>query len=129
MRAPRSSPNWRAISRGGWAPFLIAGYAIAFLYEHNIDRVTDVEVIYALAGAIAGVGVVLGVGYALLRNWPKAILAAAVAVLYFFSIGHLWEVIQSAGTPLTSPIVVLAGLILSIVLITVIWRFMSPGTA
>src|SRR5258707_7916606 len=109
MTTPHAAHRRWNISQWAWAPFLITGYAVIFLYEHNIDRVTDIEVVYALAAALAGVGVLVGIGRLVLRDTCKAALAASVGAITLFSIGHVWNLLKSQNTTLSSQFVLISG--------------------
>lgn len=82
------------IKRWAWHPFLFALYSVLSLLANNYMYV-DLESIRSLVFSLLGVIVLLMVLSLLLKSFLKAGLIASVAILLFFSFGHVENLIAS----------------------------------
>ncbi len=105
-------------------PFLIALYAVLFLYGQNLGEAKPGDIVLPLVASITGVGVVLAALSLIFRDvvWA-AIVTSALAVL-FFSYGHVLEAIESAA--ITSGRLLVVWLVLGAIVLVAVWRVRRP---
>lgn len=75
-------------------PFLIALYPIFALRNFNIIYVSINSLIRSIVLAAAGTGILLTVLYLILKNGAKARLITSLALILFFSYGHIYIAIE-----------------------------------
>ncbi len=78
-------------------PFLLAGYPVIALLAHNIEQIRPSIAARSLLGSMLGVGLTLLIFRAVARDWHKAALASSIAVLLFFTYGHVYENLQAVS--------------------------------
>ena len=78
-------------------PLLFAAFPILFLYAYNISETSAGQMRLPLLISVAAALVLWAVLSLILRSLAKAGLATAVFLLFFFSYGHLYEALESAG--------------------------------
>ena len=77
-------------------PPLFAAFPILFLYAYNINEVSMSEVWLPLVISVAAALVLWAVLSLIFRSLAKAGLATAIFLLFFFSYGHLYDVLEWA---------------------------------
>ena len=78
-----------------WHTLLLGAYPVLFLFAQNVDDQVTLDPLWLpLVVCVAGAGALLGIFYALRRNWGRAGLMASVVLAVFFSFGHVWNVVQ-----------------------------------
>lgn len=75
-------------------PFLIGVYPVLALGAHNIVQINISEIWRPLAFSLLVTGLVLGLGYLLLRDWHRAAMVAAVLLLVFFTYGQVYAEVK-----------------------------------
>jgi hypothetical protein len=76
-------------------PFLFAAYPVVYLAQANIAHIEPVDALRALLAGLLGTALVyLALGL-ILRNRHKAALLTSLAVVLFFSYGHIYTLIKS----------------------------------
>jgi len=91
--------NLRAILKGPvvFYPLLFAAFPILFLYVHNISQTSANQIWLPIVISVA-VALVLWAGLSLiLRSLSKAGFATAIFLVFFFSYGRLYEVLEYWG--------------------------------
>jgi hypothetical protein len=103
-------------------PFLAAAYPVAYLYAQNVhEAISPLEVILPLGISIGAALVALVLFRALTRSWASAGLISTALVVLFFTYGLAW---QGIGQLLVGHwVLVSAWLLLTVVAISVPWRF------
>lgn len=71
-------------------PFLLAIYPVLALLSHNLDQIPLAEAIRPLALSLLLALVLFGLGFAFLRNAPRAALLASLFLVLIFSYGHVY---------------------------------------
>ncbi|OGN96596.1 MAG: hypothetical protein A2Z77_01120 [Chloroflexi bacterium RBG_13_51_36] len=89
----------RAIFKGPvvFYPLLLAAFPILFLYAYNIRETSMGEVWLPLWVSVAGALVLWMVLTLILRSLAKGGLATAIFLLFFFSYGRLYGVLENSG--------------------------------
>ena len=77
-------------------PLLFAAFPILFLYAYNIDETSINEVWLPLVISVAAALMLWAVLSIILRSLAKAGLATAIFLLFFFSYGHLYDLLEWA---------------------------------
>jgi len=75
-------------------PPLFAAFPILFLYTYNVNETSMGEVWLPLVISVAAALVLWAVLSLILRSLAKAGLATAIFLLFFFSYGHLYDVLE-----------------------------------
>ena len=78
-------------------PLLFAAFPILFLYAHNINETPASEVWLPLVISVAAALVLWAVLSLILRSLSKAGLATAIFLVFFFSYGRLYDVLEYWG--------------------------------
>jgi hypothetical protein len=97
-------------------PIFIAAFPILSLYAHNVDEVMPNEVWRPLGIAVLGSVVAWGLIMLLTRHLRKAAFAASAIVLFFFSYGHISNLLPADIRGATTPMCVVG---LSILLLVI----------
>jgi len=79
-----------------WHPFFFAAYPVLALLAHNLGESRVSAGLRALVVSLLGAAVLLGVSYLFLRNWQKSALVTTLALLIFFSYGHVYNFLEQA---------------------------------
>ena len=74
-------------------PLLFAIYPIMALWTNNFDRMQPVEVVLPVSLSLLGSLVLLLVLRLLSKSWLKAGLLTTLAVLLFFTYGHVFGMV------------------------------------
>jgi hypothetical protein len=72
-------------------PFLIAVYAVLALYAHNIEELQFTNAVRPLIVSLFAASLLLLALRALLKDWHKAALITSLALILFFSYGHVYN--------------------------------------
>lgn len=75
-------------------PPLLAAFPILFLYAYNISETSVSQIWLPLGVSVAASLVLWAVLSLILRSLAKAGLATAIFLLFFFSYGHLYDVLE-----------------------------------
>ena len=78
-------------------PFLLAAYPALALLAYNLGWAAPLDSARALLASIVGAALILGLAWAITRDLPRAGLITSLIVLLFFSYGHLYGLLKSAG--------------------------------
>jgi hypothetical protein len=73
-------------------PFLFAIYPVLALGAYNIDQIAPGDMLRPLLVSLLFGAALLGVAYLLFRDWHRAALVTAFALLVFFSYGQVYAV-------------------------------------
>ncbi len=76
-------------------PFLIASYPILTLLAENTDWVPPTDALRSLLITFIAAILLLLVARLLIKDWGKASLISALAILLFFSYGHIYAILRS----------------------------------
>lgn len=78
-------------------PIALAAIPVLFLFAQNaVQQVTLEPLWLPLGAAIAAAAVLVLVAAAIVRDWRRGALVASLAVVLFFSFGHVWNVVSTA---------------------------------
>jgi hypothetical protein len=91
--------RFKAIFKGPvvFHPLLFAAFPILFLYAYNIRETSMSQVWLPLGVSVAAALVLWTVLSLILHSLAKAGLATAIFLLFFFSYGHLYAVLETWG--------------------------------
>jgi len=78
-------------------PLLFAAFPILFLYTYNISEVSVSQIWLPLIISVAATLVLWVVLSLILRSLTKAGFATAIFLVFFFSYGHLYDVLERVG--------------------------------
>ena len=78
-------------------PLLFAAFPILFLYVHNISETSVSQVWLPLVISVAAALVLWAILSLILRSLSKAGLGTAIFLVFFFSYGRLYEVLENWG--------------------------------
>jgi len=78
-------------------PLLFAAFPILFLYAYNINEASVSQIWLPLVISVAAALVLWAVLSLILRNLAKAGFATAIFLVFFFSYGHLCDVLYRMG--------------------------------
>ncbi|MEW6568845.1 MAG: hypothetical protein AB1449_11905 [Chloroflexota bacterium] len=78
-------------------PLLLALYPVAALLAHNIAQVQLQDAIRPALAAVGLATVLMAASRLVLGDWQRAGLLASLAVLLFFSYGHVYDLLRQAG--------------------------------
>jgi len=78
-------------------PPLLAAFPVLFLYAYNISETSASQIWLPLVISVAASLVLWAVLSLILRSLAKAGLATAIFILFFFSYGHIYDALESAG--------------------------------
>jgi len=78
-------------------PLLFAAFPILFLYAHNISETSASQIWLPLGVSVAATLVLWAVLSLILRSLAKAGFATAIFLVFFFSYGRLYEVLENWG--------------------------------
>ena len=78
-------------------PLLFAAFPILFLYVYNISETSVSQIWLPLVISVAATLVLWVVLSLILRSLSKAGLATAIFLVFFFSYGHLYDVLERVG--------------------------------
>jgi len=87
--------------RNIFLPFLIACYPIFTLLSENTDWVAPANVARSLLITLITVILMLLLAWLLTKDWGKASLITALAILLFFSYGHIYALLRSLPNGIT----------------------------
>ena len=82
-------------------PFLIACYPISSLLAENIDWVQPADAARSLLITLIAAILLLLLARLITKDWGKASLMAALAILIFFSYGHIYAMVRSLPNGIT----------------------------
>jgi hypothetical protein len=71
--------------------WLVSLVFIMMLAAHNMDQITPAAVLWPCLVSLAGTGVVLGLVYAILKNFSRATLITSLLLVCFYSYGRIFE--------------------------------------
>lgn len=80
-------------------PFLIGIYPVLTLFAHNIEEIKATAALRSLTLILLGTAILLRVLKLLLKNWQKAAFICALALMLFFSYGHIYGYIKQLAIP------------------------------
>jgi hypothetical protein len=89
-------------------PLLLTGYAVLFLYAHNLADVLPVDVAGPLALALTGAGFTLLITALALRDVRRGAIVTSALVVAFFAFGHLAPGVNELGLGLRTQLAVWA---------------------
>jgi hypothetical protein len=75
-------------------PFLLAAFPVLFLFSQNVAKAEAAELLLPLVIALGAAAGVLALAYVVLREPTRAVVAASVAVFFFFGYGHVFDVVH-----------------------------------
>jgi len=75
-------------------PIFLAIYPVSWLYAHNIAEASAMDFLRLALYSLLGGVLLFGLCRLILRNWEKAALAASLALVFFFSYGHLYNALE-----------------------------------
>jgi hypothetical protein len=78
-------------------PFLFGVYPILALYAANIDQVRAEVVLRPLIYALLAASLLLLLSSRLVRDMPRAALLSTLALVLFFSYGHVYSLLKGEG--------------------------------
>lgn len=76
-------------------PFLLAAFPVLSLYAYNIEETTISMTLKPIALVMVGAAVFLFLSNLIFRNWKKSAIFTSLAVMIFFSHGHIHNLIGS----------------------------------
>jgi len=76
---------------------LLAAFPVLYLYAHNVAETNFGEAALPLAVSLGGAVVLWALLTLILRNARKAGIAVAIFLLFFFTYGRLYEVLENSG--------------------------------
>lgn len=77
-------------------PFLFSVASVVFLYSYNIDEVLVSQIIAPLGGCLMGGIFLWGAIFTILRAKIKSGILASLILIYFFSYGHFFNLVDNA---------------------------------
>ncbi len=83
-----------------WHPFLFAIYPVLFLLGHNVDQVAlsqGIRPLFITLSLATLLFVLFGIAT---KDWPQAGLTASLIVILLLSYGHVYRVLNEAGSVL-----------------------------
>lgn len=75
-------------------PLLIGIYPVLTLFAHNIEEIQATAALRSLTLILLGTAILLLVLKLLLKNWQKAAFICTLALMLFFSYGHIYGYIK-----------------------------------
>lgn len=82
------------MKRAGFHPFLFSAYFVLALLGLNIDQVHLSAALRALFVVLAGTGLLLLLMYTRLKSWQRAALITSLALILFFTYGHVYHFLE-----------------------------------
>ena len=79
-----------------WHPFLFAAYPVLALLAYNLGESRVTAGMRSLVLVLFVAAVLLLLTYLLLRNWQKAAMITTLAIVLFFSYGHVYNFLEQA---------------------------------
>jgi hypothetical protein len=90
----RQAEGLRRIANAPLHPFLLAAYPVLALYAHNVAETHLAAAVRPLVLALSLGAILLAVGRLLLREGHRAALLASLAIVLFFSYGHVYGALK-----------------------------------
>lgn len=81
--------------QGVFHPFLLVTFPIAALLATNVEQVRLSDAIRSILLSLAGVAVLLLLLKVALKDWRRAALVCALAIVLFFSYGHVYSTLKA----------------------------------
>jgi hypothetical protein len=86
-----------ATKAGLLSPFIFAIYPVFALYAANLHEVYRDQTYRPLIASLVLSGVIYLLFFLMLRNWEKAAVISSLAILLFFTYGHIYDTIRNAA--------------------------------
>jgi len=86
-------------------PFLLAAYFVIFLLANNVDQLETTQIIRPLLISLSFAGLLLLLFGFSTKNWDQAGLSVTLIIFLFFSYGHIYSVLEKAGSALANHII------------------------